>query len=99
MKNLSLSIVSLVVAAGAFVAADAVTACTPGQIQAAKTALDVATVACVVANQALADADVAKVCNVANDLIPAMQQILSRSRTASAQAVAGAKACPAAGSK
>ena len=66
-------------------------ACTPGQRQAARTVLDVVQVTCVIANQALGDAKVAEICDIAGPLIDPMRQILTSSRMASAQAVAGAQ--------
>ena len=66
-------------------------ACTPGQRQAARTALDIIQATCVIANQALGDEKVAEICGIAGPLIDPMKQILASSRTASAQAVAGAQ--------
>ena len=66
-------------------------ACTPGQRQAARTVLDVVQATCVIANQALDDAKVAEICNIAGPLIDPMRQILASARTASAQAVASAQ--------
>lgn len=67
------------------------TACTPGQRQTARTVLDVAKIACIIANQSLPDRDVQKVCDVADDLIDPMKDVLASSRAASAQAVASAR--------
>lgn len=66
-------------------------ACTPGQRGTAKSVLDLAQTLCIVAHQALPDTEVAKVCGIADPLFGPMKDVLSGSRTASAQAVAGAR--------
>lgn len=63
----------------AFIGA-AIEACTPGQRQAARTVLDAATVACVVANAALSDADVARVCGVVDGLDDPLRKLLAAQR-------------------
>lgn len=60
--------------------------------QAARTVLDVVQVACVIAHQELPETDVAKVCGVADDLLPPMRRVLAESRAASAKAAAQATA-------
>jgi hypothetical protein len=55
-------------------------ACTPAEKQAARTALEVTQVACIVANAALQDAEIATLCGIANDAIPAMQDLLASAR-------------------
>jgi hypothetical protein len=67
--------------------------CTPAQQTIARDALSVIQIGCVVANQALPDSQVAAACGIAEPLIGPMQQALSSIRAASAQAVAGARAC------
>ncbi len=54
----------------------------------ARTALQIAEVACVVANAALGDADVARVCSIANDAFEPMKEVLAGARQAGAQACA-----------
>ncbi len=61
--------------------------CTPGARQDARTAIEVAKTACIVAHQFLPDTEVAKVCDVANPLFGPMQDILASSRLASSQAL------------
>lgn len=61
---------------------------------AARSALDVAQVACIIAQQERPDEDVAKVCDVFDDMLPHMRRILSESRKASARASAKPGACP-----
>lgn len=67
-------------------------ACTPGQRSVARTALDVAQTLCIVTNQGLAESEVARLCGIAGPLFDPMRQILSASRSASAQAAVGARA-------
>lgn len=55
-------------------------ACTLGQRQAAKTVLDAATVACLLANAALSDADVARVCGLVDGLDDPLRKLLSAQR-------------------
>jgi hypothetical protein len=57
-------------------------ACTPAQRGAARTALDAARIACIIANAALPDEKVRAICNVADDLIDPMKDILSGARAA-----------------
>jgi len=69
----------------------AVAACTPAQRQGARTVLDVAQVLCVIANQALPEGDVARVCGITGPLIGPMRDVLAGARTASARAAAQAR--------
>ena len=68
-------------------------ACTPGQRQAARTALDLLDDNCLIINQALPDEVAFLECKVPTEpeVRAKAKQILSSSRTASAQAVAGAR--------
>ncbi len=66
-------------------------ACTPGQRESARTVLDVAKTLCIIAHQALPDHEVAQVCGIAEPLFGPMRDVLAGARTASAQAVAGAR--------
>lgn len=76
-------------------------ACTPGQRQAARTVLDAAQVACVIANAALSDADVARVCGIVDGLDDPLRKLLAaqREQVAAAEAhgrsVAGCSAADA----
>ncbi len=54
--------------------------------QNAKTVLDIAQVACIIAHAESQDATVAQVCNVADTLIPDLQRILGEQRKALAKA-------------
>lgn len=63
-----------------------VSSCTPGERQAAKSALDVLQVACIIANAESDDATVAQVCGIANDLMPDLEKILSAQRKATRKA-------------
>ncbi len=65
-------------------------ACTPGQRQALRTVLDIVDTTCIIAHQALADAEVLRVCAIKDEAKDAAREVLSSSRTASAQAVAAA---------
>lgn len=82
----------------AFIGA-AIEACTPGQRQAARTVLDAASVACVIANATLSDADVARVCGLVDGLDDPLRKLLAsqREQVAAAElrgrAVAGAARC------
>lgn len=67
--------------------------CTPGERQAARTALDVAEVACVLAHQELEDTEVASVCSIADPLFEPMRKILAEARKASAAAAQRAGTC------
>lgn len=69
----------------------ALTGCTPGQRQVAKDALDVVQTTCLIAHQFLPDADAMKACDVAEPFFDPARKVLSGARTASAQAVAGAR--------
>lgn len=64
--------------------------CTPGQREAARSALEVAKTVCIIAKQALSNDEVARVCGITGPLIGPMQDVLMEARAASAQAVAGA---------
>lgn len=55
-------------------------ACTLGQRQAARTVLDAASVACVIANAALSDADVARVCGLVDGLDDPLRKLLASQR-------------------
>ncbi len=61
-----------------------------------RTVLDITQTACIIAHQELPESDVAKVCDVADDLLPPMRRVLAESRKASAEAAAKASAsrCP-----
>ena len=48
----------------------------------ANTALDIATVACIIANSESSDATIAKVCGIADALLPDLRTIVSTSREA-----------------
>ncbi len=79
------------------VAAIVLASCTPGQRADARTVLDITKTLCIIANQALPDTDVAKICGITAPLFDPMRDVLSGARAASAQAVAGARtagACP-----
>lgn len=65
--------------------------CTPGQREAARSALDIVQVACVIAHQALPDSEVAKVCGITQPFLDPMKEVLASSRLASAQQVAAAR--------
>ena len=67
-------------------------ACTPGQRGAARSVLDVAQVACLVAHQELPDSAVADACAVTEPFFGPMREVLASSRKASAKAVAAARA-------
>lgn len=78
--------------------AAALDACTPGQRQAARSVLDAATVACVVANATLTDAEVARVCGIVDRLDGPLRDVLqaSREQVATARArgeIVGALRC------
>lgn len=64
-------------------------ACTPGQRQAARSVVDAATVACLVANAALPDAEVKRVCGIVDALDGPIADILRSSRAQVAEARAG----------
>lgn len=83
--------IAIVISAVAIGISAATEGCTPGQRQVARTVLDIANTLCIVANQALPDEEVAKVCGLAGPLIAPMKEVLAGSRSASAQAVAGAR--------
>lgn len=68
------------------------TACSLFNAKTLRTILDVAQVTCIIAHQELGDADVAKVCDIADDLIPPMRKVLVESRKASAEAAGKASA-------
>lgn len=74
-------------AAGAL--ALALLACTPGQRQAARSVVDAATVACLVANATLPDAEVRRVCGIVDALDGPLADILRTSRAQVAEARAG----------
>lgn len=54
--------------------------CTATQQQDVKYALSAIQLACVIENETLDDATVAKICNISNDLMPYLQQVLATSR-------------------
>lgn len=54
-----------------------------------KTVLDVVQVSCIIANATLPDDRVRDVCSVADDLVPAMRDVLSAQRTAAARQASG----------
>ena len=55
-------------------------ACNPFQRQAARSVLDAANVACLLANAALSDADVAKVCRLVDGLDDPLRRLLATQR-------------------
>ncbi len=61
-----------------------------------RSVLDITQTACIIAHQELPESDVAKACDVADELIPPMRRVLAESRKASAEAAAKASAsrCP-----
>lgn len=60
-----------------------------------KTVLDVVQVSCIIANATLPDDRVRQACDVADDLVPAMRDVLSSQRTAAAKyAAEHAGMCP-----
>lgn len=65
-------------------------ACTPGQKQVLRTALDFAQTLCIVAHAESDDATVAQVCGITEALMPEMRKLASAQRTAAAKHVAGA---------
>lgn len=67
--------------------------CTPGQKQAAKTALDVASYACILANAGADDATISKLCAIEADLAPAMKELLKQHRIAAKRVAAPAGPC------
>lgn len=67
-------------------------ACTPEQRGDAKTALDVAQVACIIAHQEMPDSDIAKVCSITEAFLDPMRTLLVSARTATSAAVAKAGA-------
>ena len=67
-------------------------ACTPGQRQAAKGALDVAQMACVIANAALADSEVARICGLVDGIDDPIRRLLSAQREQVAAAEARGRA-------
>lgn len=67
----------------------ALLACTPGQRQAARSVVDAATVACLVANATLPDAEVRRVCGIVDALDGPLADILRSSRAQVAEARAG----------
>lgn len=69
-----------------------VMACTPGQRQAASSALDVLETLCIISNQAMPDAKVAEICGITGPFIKPMQDILAGARHETAQAVTAARA-------
>lgn len=81
---------------GLVVVVVALAACTPGERQTARNALDVTRTLCIVARQALPDAEVMAACDIAEPLFGPAKEILSGSRAAAAQAVAGARVAGAA---
>jgi hypothetical protein len=83
----ALAFVALLLAAPALGVASL--ACTPGQRQAARTAVDAATVACLIANATLPDAEVARVCSIVDGLDGPLKELLRASRTKVAEARAG----------
>lgn len=66
--------------------------CTPGQRQTARDVLSIVTVACIIANHNLPDERVQQVCGIVDAMIPAMREVLSSSRAASAKDAADAAA-------
>lgn len=72
------------------------TACSLLTPKTLRTILDITQTTCIIAHQELPESDVAKVCDVADDLIPPMRRVLAESRKASAEAAAkaGAQRCP-----
>lgn len=80
--------------------------CTPGQRAIAKDALSIVQTACIIANQAKLDADVAKVCGVAEPFLGPMKDILGSARESAGAArrqtieeLAGSSKCGDAGLK
>ncbi len=73
-------------------------ACTPGERQTAKTVIDLAGYACIIANADLPDSSaIAKVCTLEADLGPAIKQIIDdfkMKRAAYASAKMAASHCP-----
>jgi len=65
-------------------------ACTAQQRQFARDVLSVISVACIIANQELPEEKVKQVCGIAEALVPAMQDVLAKSRAASAKAASEA---------
>lgn len=80
-----------VVGALAFVVA--ASACTPGQRQVLRTALDITQTLCIVANAQSDDATVAQVCGITEALLPEMRRLASAQRTAAAQHARNVGAC------
>ncbi len=66
-------------------------ACTPGQRQDARTALDVSQIACIIANQTLDDARVPEVCNLVDALVDPMKRVLASARAETGKQVAAAR--------
>ena len=64
--------------------------CTAGQKQVVRTALDVASYACIIANAGSADETIAKVCAIEAELVPALKELLRNHR----MAMSKAGACP-----
>lgn len=88
MKPVHVALVALCLS-GAPLLIATVAACTPGQRQAARTVVDAATAACVIANAALPDAEVARVCGVVDGLDGPLKDLLRTSRAKIAEARAG----------
>lgn len=61
-------------------------ACTPGQRQAARSVVDAATVACLIANATLPDAEVKRVCGIVDALDGPLKDILAAQRAKVAEA-------------
>ncbi len=76
---------------GAFVLLSVVLACTPGQKQDARTVIDLGKNACIIANQALPDEEIARICGIVGPLLDIMKDILSTARTETARQVKMAK--------
>ncbi len=59
----------------------------------AKTVLDVANIACIIANATSSDATIQQACGIVDDLLPSMREVLNSHRMAAAKYEA-AKKCP-----
>lgn len=65
-------------------------ACTPGEREGARTAIDVVQATCIALNSALPDNEIARICHVTTPFLGPMRELLAGSREASARAVSAA---------
>jgi len=66
-------------------------ACSLFNAKTLRTILDITQTTCIIAHQELPESDVAKICDVTDDLLPPMRRVLAEAKKASAKA--GAQKC------